>query len=74
MFSRKRRHRLELKRMYQNNFVSYTVSDDFNGDLSSRSGVFLDETEQIDIYVPTTGDNDLTVTYVDEARKNNLHL
>ena len=60
---------LGIEEDVSDNFVSYTVSDDFNGDLSSRSGVFLDETEQIDIYVPTTGDNDLTVTYVDEARK-----
>ena len=59
---------LGIEEDVSDNFVSYTVSDDFNGDLSSRSGVFLDETEQIDIYVPTTGDNDLTVTYVDEAR------
>lgn len=50
-------------------FVSYAVSDDFNGVLASNSGVFLDETEQIDIYVPAAGDDDLTVTYVDEGRK-----
>lgn len=50
-------------------YVSYTVTDDFNGVLASKSGVGLDEKEQIDIYVPTTGDNDLTVTYVDESRK-----
>ena len=34
-----------------------------------KAVVFLDETEQIDIYVPATGDNDLTVTYVDDGRK-----
>lgn len=50
-------------------FVSYAVSNDFNGELASKSGVFLDEEEQIDIYVSTAGDNDVTVTYVDEARK-----
>lgn len=50
-------------------YVSYAVSDDFNGVLASNSGVFLDEKEEIDIYVPASGDNDLTVTYVDEGRK-----
>ena len=29
----------------------------------------MDEKEEIDIYVPASGDNDLTVTYVDEGRK-----
>lgn len=60
---------LGIEEDVSDDFVSYAVSDDFNGSLSSKSGVFLDETEQIDIYVPTTGDTDLTVTYVDEARK-----
>ena len=60
---------LGIEEDVSDDFVSYAVSDDFNGGLSSQSGVFLDETEQIDIYVPTAGDNDLTVTYVDEARK-----
>lgn len=60
---------LGIEEDVSDDFVSYAVSDDFNGGLSSKSGVFLDETEQIDIYVPATGDNDLTVTYVDEGRK-----
>ena len=60
---------LGIEEDVSDDFVSYAVSDDFNGGLSSKSGVFLDETEQIDIYVPATGDNDLTVTYVDDGRK-----
>lgn len=50
-------------------FVSYTVTDSFNGVLASTSGVNLDEKEKIDIYVPATGDDDVIVTYVDEAKK-----
>lgn len=50
-------------------FVSYTVTDSFNGVLASTSGVGLDEQEQIDIYAPTEGDDDLVVSYVDEGRK-----
>lgn len=60
---------LGINKDLSHDFVSYAVSDDFNGVLASKSGVFLDEKEQIDIYVPTSGDNDLTVTYVDEGRK-----
>lgn len=50
-------------------FVSYTVSDNFNGVLASKSGVGLSEKETIDIYVPAEGDDDVVVTYVDEGRK-----
>lgn len=50
-------------------FVSYTVTDSFNGVLAASSGVGLDEQEQIDIYVPTEGDDDVVVNYVDEGRK-----
>lgn len=50
-------------------YVSYTVTDSFNGVLASKSGVGLDEKEQIDIYVPTDGDDDVIVNYVDEAEK-----
>ena len=50
-------------------FVSYTVTDSFNGVLAASSGVGLDEMEQIDIYAPTEGDDDLVVSYVDEGRK-----
>lgn len=49
-------------------FVSYAVTDSFNGALSARSGVGLSENEQIDIYVPTDGDDDVLVNYVDEGR------
>lgn len=50
-------------------FVSYTVTDSFNGSLAAKSGVGLDEKEQIDIYVPTEGDDDVIVNYVDETKK-----
>lgn len=50
-------------------FVSYTVTDSFNGTLAAKSGVGLDEKEQIDIYVPTEGDDDVIVNYVDETKK-----
>ena len=50
-------------------YVSYTVTDSFNGVLASKSGVGLNEKEQIDIYVPTEGDDDVVVNYVDEGKK-----
>ena len=50
-------------------YVSYTVSDSFNGMLESKSGVNLGEKEQIDIYVPTEEDTDLIVDYVDEGKR-----
>src|SRR5699024_1697247 len=51
------------------NFASYTISDDFNGLLASKSGVGLSEKETSNIYVPTHGDDDVVVNYVDEGRK-----
>ena len=50
-------------------YVSYAVSDSFNGMLASISGVNLGEKEQIDIYVPTEEDTDLIVDYVDEGKR-----
>ena len=50
-------------------YVSYTVSDSFNGMLASKSGVNLGEKQQIDIYVPTEEDTDLIVDYVDEGKR-----
>ena len=50
-------------------FVSYTVSDDFNGVLAAKSGIGLSEKETIDIYAPTQGDDDVLLSYVDEGRK-----
>ena len=50
-------------------YVTYTVSDSFNGMLASKSGVNLGEKEQIDIYVPTEEDTDLIVDYVDEGKR-----
>ena len=50
-------------------YVSYAVSDSFNGMLASKSGVNLGEKEQIDIYVPTDEDTDLIVDYVDEGKR-----
>ena len=50
-------------------YVSYAVSNDFTGRLAARSGVGVGEKEQIDIYAPTQGDNDLIVNYVDEGKR-----
>ena len=50
-------------------YVSYAVSDSFNGMLASKSGVNFGEKEQIDIYVPTEEDTDLIVDYVDEGKR-----
>lgn len=50
-------------------YVSYAVSDSFNGMLAPKSGVNLGEKEQIDIYVPTEEDTDLIVDYVDEGKR-----
>lgn len=50
-------------------YVSYAVSDSFNGMLASKSGVNLGEKEQIDIYVPTEEDTDLIVDHVDEGKR-----
>lgn len=50
-------------------YVSYAVSDSFNGMLASKSGVNLGEKEQIDIYVPIEEDTDLIVDYVDEGKR-----
>ena len=50
-------------------YVSYTVSDSFNGMLASKSGVNFGEKEQIDIYVPTEEDTELIVDYVDEGKR-----
>ena len=50
-------------------YVSYAVSDSFNGMLASKSGVNLGEKEQIDIYVPTEEDTDLIVDYEDEGKR-----
>ena len=50
-------------------YVSYAVTDSFNGSLASKSGMNLKEKEQIDIYVPTEEDTDLIVDYVDEGKR-----
>ncbi len=50
-------------------YVSYTVSDSFNGTLAAKSGVELGEKEEIDIYVPTGIDDDVIVNYVDEGKR-----
>ena len=60
---------LGIKGDVSDDFVSYTVTDSFNGVLAASSGVGLDEMEQIDIYAPTGGDDDVVVNYVDEGRK-----
>ena len=50
-------------------FLSYTVSDSFNGVLASESGAGLGTEENIDIYVPREGDNDVIVNYVNETKR-----
>ena len=47
----------------------YAVSNDFNGMLASKSGVYLSEKEQVDIYVPSDSDTDVIVDYVDEGKR-----
>ena len=41
----------------------------FNGVLAAKSGTGLNERESIEIYVPASGDDDVIVNYVDEAKK-----
>ena len=60
---------LGIEEDVSDDYVSYTVTDSFNGVLATKSGVGLDEKEQIDIYVPTEGDDDVVVNYVDEGKK-----
>ena len=50
-------------------YVSYAVTDSFNGSLASKSGMNLKEKEQIDIYVPEDSDEDILVSYIDEQKK-----
>ena len=50
-------------------YVSYTVAHDFNRVLAAKSGTGLNERESIEIYVPASGDDDVIVNYVDEAKK-----
>lgn len=50
-------------------FLSYTVSDSLNGVLASESGAGLGTEENIDIYVPREGDNDVIVNYVNESKR-----
>ena len=37
--------------------------------LASKSGVYLSEKEQVDIYVPSDSDTDVIVDYVDEGKR-----
>ncbi len=60
---------LGIEEDVSDNFVSYAVTDSFNGALASLSGVELGERETIDIYAPSEGDDDVVVSYVDEGRK-----
>ena len=60
---------LGIKGDLSGKYVSYAVSNSFNGMLASKSGVNLGEKEEIDIYVPTEEDTDLIVDYVDEGKR-----
>jgi hypothetical protein len=50
-------------------FVSYSVSTNFNGALSSVSGCQTLKKEILDIYVPKDVEREVVVHYVDEQRK-----
>lgn len=63
------RKALDIPEKGEVGYVSYPVTDSFNGSLASQSGCRLDEREVIDIYVPKKEDNDVVVNYVDEQRK-----
>ncbi len=69
MHFRRRHQSLGIEGDLSGKYVSYAVSDSFNGMLASKSGVNLGEKEQIDIYVPTEEDTDLIVDYVDEGKR-----
>lgn len=60
---------LDISEKSEVGYVSYPVTDSFNGSLAAKSGCRIDEKEVIDIYVPKTEDNDVVVNYVDEQRK-----
>lgn len=53
----------------QSTFVAYPVSTTFNGILSAKSGVGLNETDDIYIYVQKENAGEVVVNYVDEQRK-----
>lgn len=50
-------------------FVSYPVSNDFNGMLASKSGSHLGVKETIEIYAEKEANNDVIVNYVEEQKR-----
>lgn len=53
----------------QSTFVAYPVSTSFNGILSAKSSVGLNETDDIYIYVQKENAGEVVINYVDEQRK-----
>lgn len=53
----------------QSTFVAYPVSTTFNGILSAKSSVGLNETDDIYIYVQKENAGEVVINYVDEQRK-----
>lgn len=53
----------------QSTFVAYPVSTTFNGILSAKSSVRLNETDDIYIYVQKENAGEVVINYVDEQRK-----
>ena len=54
---------------FASSFASFPISTTFTGSLAPRVGRELNLREEIDIYVPRIGDNDLLVNFVDEQRR-----
>lgn len=60
---------MNIKMESVSSYASYPVSTSFNGTLAAKSGCRLHVKEEIDIYVPKDGDNDVVVNYINEQRK-----
>ena len=54
---------------FTSSFASFPISTTFTGSLAPRTGREIRTREEIDIYVPRIGDNDMLVNYVDEQRR-----
>lgn len=50
-------------------FTPYTVSDNFNGTLSSKSGFNPNTNDSIDIYLPKNSDIKTSVSYIESQKK-----
>ncbi|MGL4989703.1 MAG: DHHW family protein [Sarcina sp.] len=50
-------------------FTPYTISDSFNGTLSSKSGFNSNITDDIDIYLPDNADTKIVVNFLENQKK-----